>query len=172
MASGETMIGYEVDRSRVLPEWIDLNGHMNVAYYALAFDLAIDTLWGNFGITADHIEQANSSTFAAELHITYRRELTRDEPYVVTAQVLAFSGKGVHQFQRMYHAEDHYLAATAEWINLHIDLEKRRVAPWPDSILERIRAYTVAQGDITKPAEAGRIMQLNNPLFSIDGVAR
>ena len=25
----------------VLPEWIDHNGHMNVAYYVLAFDLQI-----------------------------------------------------------------------------------------------------------------------------------
>ena len=172
MQFDEKMLGVEVDRGRVLPEWIDHNGHMNVAYYALAFDLAIDTLWDDFGITTDHVEQANSSTFAAELHIAYLRELTRDDPYIVTAQVLAFSGKGVHQFQRMYHAEEHYLAATAEWINLHVDLKTRRVAPWPDNILEGIRAYTVAQGDISNPAEAGRIMQLSNPLFSIDGPMR
>ena len=31
-----------VGPQRVLPEWIDYNGHMNVAYYTLAVDTAFD----------------------------------------------------------------------------------------------------------------------------------
>ena len=31
---------WEIHQARVLPEWIDYNGHMNVAYYVLAFDHA------------------------------------------------------------------------------------------------------------------------------------
>ena len=159
-------------QGRVLPEWIDVNGHMNVAYYTLAFDQAIDTLWAEFGITGDHIRAANSSTFTAEMHITYRRELVQDEQFLVTAQVLAFSEKGIHVFLRTYHCDEHYLVATAECVNLHVDLATRRVIPWPGHILERIRAYTVAQGDVIKPAETGRIIQLSNPLFSTGGAAR
>jgi len=166
------LLGMEVSRGHVLPEWIDINGHMNVAYYMLAFDHAVDTLWVDFGITADHIRDANSSTFAVESHITYSRELEEREPYLVTTLILAFSEKGIHQFQRMYHAEEHYLAATAEWINLHVDLKTRRVAAWPGHILERIRAFAVAQGDVTIPVEVGRKMQLNNPLFRTDGPTR
>jgi acyl-CoA thioester hydrolase len=170
--SEDEIKGIEVMRGQVLPDWIDVNGHMNVAYYTLAFDQAIDMLWDDFGITAEHIENANSSTFAAEVHISYRRELNADDPYLLTAQVLAFSAKGLHQFQRIYHAEKNYLAATAEWINLHVDLESRRVTPWPDKILEAIRAFTVAQGDIIMPDEVGRVMQLNNPLFRTDGIVQ
>ena len=38
------MLGIEVTRGTVLPEWIDINDHMNVAYYLLAFDQAVDAL--------------------------------------------------------------------------------------------------------------------------------
>lgn len=169
MNSNADLQGLEVCRSHVLPEWIDINGHMNVAYYVLAFDQAVDTLWDDFGITADHIRDANSSTFAVESHITYSRELKVGEPYIVTAQILAFSAKGIHQLQRMYHAEKKFLAATGEWINLHVDLATRRVTPWPANVLERIRAFAVTQGDVAPAAEVGRVMQLNNPLFSTRG---
>ena len=36
--------GLTVTRGSVIPEWIDINGHMNVAYYVLAFDKAVDDL--------------------------------------------------------------------------------------------------------------------------------
>jgi len=162
------IIGVEVCRGRVLPEWIDVNDHMNVAYYVLAFDRGVDSLWDRFGITAEHIREMNSSTFAVEAHVMYRRELKLDDPYLVTAQVLAFDEKRIHQFQRLYHAEQHFVAATAEWMNLHVDLTTRRVAPWPSSILEDIRTVATTQGDWPYPRDTGRQMGIHKPIFSID----
>ena len=122
------MSGIEVFRGKVLPEWIDINNHMNVAYYVLAFDQAVDSLWEQLGITVDHINVTNSSTFAVESHITWQKELAVDEPYVITSQLLAYDAKRIHQFMRMYHAEKYFLAATAEWLNLHVDLSVRKVS--------------------------------------------
>lgn len=164
--SAAEFYGEEVCRGRVLPEWIDVNGHMNVAYYVLAFDLGVDALWARFGITAAHIQSNNSSTFAVESHVTYWRELKEAEPYLVTAQILAFDEKRIHQFQRMYHAEEGFLAATAEWMNLHVDLSTRRVAPWPESILTGIREAAESQGDWPYPSDAGRVMKVYKPLFA------
>ena len=161
------IVGIEVSRGRVLPEWIDINNHMNVAFYVLAFDEGVDKLWESFGITAEHIQEMNSSTFAVESHVIYRRELKLDDPFIVTAQVLAFDEKRIHQFQRLYHAEEQFLAATAEWMNLHVDLATRRVAPWPDTILEDIRKVAREQGDWPYPQEAGRQMSVSKPIFSI-----
>ena len=48
--------GVSILRGKVLPEWIDVNGHMNVAYYVLVFDRAIDVLWERLGITSEYIE--------------------------------------------------------------------------------------------------------------------
>jgi hypothetical protein len=89
------------------------------------------------------------------------------EPYVITTQVLAYDDKRIHQFMRMYHAEKHYLAATAEWLNLHVDLSIRRVAPWPDDIRDEIAAFTGGQDDGDWPAEAGKQMSLAKPIYSV-----
>ena len=164
--SNTAITGVEVCRGEVLPEWIDLNGHMNVAYYLLAFDLGVDALWAQFGITNEHILSNASSTFAAESHVIYRRELKEAEPYIVTAQILAYDEKRIHQFQRMYHAEEGFLAATAEWMSLHVDLSTRRVAPWPQAILDGIQTVAEAQGEWPYPNDAGRRMSVGRPLFA------
>ncbi len=161
--------GTEVVRGNVLPEWIDVNDHMNVAYYVLAFDLAVDSLWERFGITENYINISQSSTFAVESHVTWQRELKLGEPYVITSQLLAYDSKRIHQFMRMYHAEEHFLAATAEWMNLHVDLSVRRVAPWPDPILERIAEFAGQQDAMAWPVEAGKRMSVKEPLFGASG---
>lgn len=160
------MLGIEVVRGRVLPEWIDINNHMNVAYYVLAFDQGVDTLWEKFGISDGYIRDSGSSTFAVESHITWQREIMESEPYVVTSQILAYDEKRIHQLMRMYHADDHALVATAEWLNLHVDLSIRRVAPWPDDILDLIAAYVSEQGELPWPDEAGKTITLQKPLYT------
>ncbi|MGI9234880.1 MAG: thioesterase family protein [Woeseiaceae bacterium] len=160
------LLGIEVARGQVLPEWIDINNHMNVAYYVLAFDQGVDLLWERFGLTDEYIDEHNSSTFAVESHIIWKREIAEAEAYFVTSQILAFDEKRIHQFMRMYHADERYLVATAEWMNLHVDLERRRVAPWPDDIRQQIANYTREQGAVGWPSEAGKTMSIEKPLFS------
>lgn len=167
--STSEILGFEVYRGTVLPEWIDLNDHMNVAYYVLAFDLGIDTLWDVFGITADHIRDNNSSTFAVECHVDYKAELQLEDPFVISTQVLAYDSKRIHQFMRMYHAEKGYLAATAEWMNLHVDLHERRVSPWPAHILEGIRHFVARQGDWPWPDTVCGRIGVPNPEFTAPG---
>ncbi|MGI9221726.1 MAG: thioesterase family protein [Woeseiaceae bacterium] len=165
MKAQNSFDGRVVHTGAVLPEWIDYNGHMNVAYYVLAFDLGIDGLWGEFGITAEHIKQRQSSTFAVENHVHYKQELKEDDPYVITSQILAYDEKRIHQFQRMYHAQEGFLAATAEWMSLHIDLQARRVAPWPADILNGIQRVAAAQPDAPQPQEQGSTMAVRKPLW-------
>ena len=162
-----TMQGIEVMRGQVLPEWIDINDHMNVAYYLLAFDRAVDVLWSQFGLNEDYVKTHSSSTIAVESHVTWQREIVEGEKYVVTAQILAFDDKRIHQFQRMYHADDGFLAATCEWMNLHFDTSIRRVAPWPDEIRACIAEFADNQGVHPWPAEAGQRMHIKQPLFSV-----
>jgi acyl-CoA thioester hydrolase len=165
--STQRMLGTIVFEGKVLPEWIDVNRHMNVAYYVLAFDLGVDKLWDSFGITNEYMDSGQGSTFAVESHVTYQNELHEGEPFIVTSQILGYDDKRIHQFQRLYHAEKGFLAATAEWMNLHVDLEKRRVSPWPDFILEGIARVARSQSNQSMPAEAGKQMSIANPLYTI-----
>lgn len=161
--------GIEVSSGVVLPEWIDINRHMNVAYYVLALDRGVDDLWAQFGITNEYIESGQGSTFAVECHITYQQELKEADPYRVRSQILAYDEKRIHQFQWLYHAEKGYLAATGEWMNLHVSLATRRVTPWPEPILQNIAAFVRQQQGQRMPAEAGRKMRVAKPLFSLYG---
>ena len=157
--------GISIASGRVLPEWIDFNGHMNVAYYVLAFDLGVDELWKQIGITREYIETEKCSTFAAEAHITYQRELKEDDPFIVNSQILAYDEKRIHQFQYMYHTEEKFLAATGEWMNLHVDLSSRRVTPFPETVLSALQEYTQSQGVLARPAEACRTMRVRKPIY-------
>ena len=151
----------------VKPEWIDFNGHMNVAYYVHAFDLGIDGLWDKFVITETYVDAGRGSTFAVENHVTWQKELHEGERYWVTSQILAYDEKRIHQFQRMYHAEKRFLAATAEWMNLHVDLGARRVSPWPDDVLDAIGKFADAQAGQDRPPEAGKRMSVASPIYSL-----
>ena len=161
--------GMLVAEGHVLPEWIDINGHMNVAYYLLAFDKGVDILWNEAGITDEYIKTRKKTTFAVEAHITYQQELHEGDPYRVTAQILAIDNKRVHQFQRLYHAETGALAATGEWLNLHINLETRRACLWPDDILAAFTAIAESQGNTTIPLEMGKQIKINTPAFALKG---
>jgi len=165
--SSNRICGVRITDGVVKPEWIDYNGHMNVAYYLLAFDLSGDELWHEFGITDEYVRITNKSTFAVECHITYQRELKEGEFYCITSQVLAYDEKRIHFFQRMYHAEERYLAATVEWMNLHVDLGSRRVTQWPEHILTLIEEWVRQQKKGDYPGEAGKRMRVQKPLYSL-----
>ena len=161
--------GLLVATGTVEPEWIDVNGHMNVAYYLLAFDKGVDALWARVGITDKYVAERKLSTFAVEVHVTYQRELHEGDPYRVTTQILAIDDKRLHQFQRLYHAEKGFLAATAEWLNLHVNLASRRVCQWPDDILTGFTDIAQMQTDREIPQELGKRIDISRPLFSLGG---
>lgn len=167
--SGRTEGGFAIHEGVVQPEWIDINGHMNVAYYVLAFDKAVDDLLARAGVTDDYIRDAGGTTFAVESHVTYRQELTEGQAYRIESRVLAYDDKRVHQFQRMLHAQEGWVAATAEWMNLHVDLGTRRVSPWPEATLSALAELTAAQPRAAFPEEAGRQMRIKQPRYRIDG---
>ena len=160
------IVGIEVSRGTVQSDWIDINGHMNVAYYVLAFDRAVDDFWGRLGITDEYIDVTRGSTFAVENHVIWLQEMNEGDPYVVTTQLLAYDAKRIHQFQRMYHEQQRYLAATAEWMNLHVDLELRKVTAWPDFVRQNLEGYAKMQAGLPAPAAAGNRMMVKNPLYA------
>lgn len=161
-----TVRGFEVYSGEVRPEWIDVNQHVNVAYYVLAFDLGVDALWTRFGITDESIADTGGSTFAVECHVTYQAELALGDSFLVTSEILALDEKRIHQFQRMYRSSENALVATCEWMNLHVDLRVRKVSPWPDTVLASMRQIAEAQSGGPLPAEAGSRMRVPKPVYA------
>ena len=146
----------DVGRQRVLPEWIDYNGHMNVAYYVLAFDRGVDEFMSQVGIPPEFLETEKSSTFTLEMHINYLQELHLDDPIRLTCQLLDADSKRVHYFLRLFHAEAGYLAATSEQMMIHVSLESRRTSPFPPKVSRVIDQMMAAHESLPVPDQAGR----------------
>ena len=139
-------------------EWIDYNGHMNVAYYVLAFDHASDQLLDHIGVGAAYAAEVNCSIFIAEAHVTYDQEVREGDRLRFTTQILDHDEKRVHYFHSMYHATDGFLAATNEIMALHVDMTARRVVPFPATAQERLAALMSAHNDLPRPPQAGRVI--------------
>ena len=78
---------------RVEPGWIDYNGHLNMAYYNVLFDRAVDEAYDLLGCGLAYLKQTHHSTFTAEVHIRYLRELHADDPVRVTFQLIDYDAK-------------------------------------------------------------------------------
>lgn len=153
---------YISDDQTVQPSWIDYNGHMNLAFYLTAFDRAFDESYGEMGFTPEKMKQTGSSTFAAEMHITYQQELMQGDPLHIETQLIAFDAKRMHWIQIMYHGRERYRAATAEWLILHVDLRQRRVAAMPERLQSLLRDILAAHSKLPRPPEIGRHINLEN----------
>ena len=140
----------------VLPAYLDRNGHMNVGYYSVLFDLALDRPWALLGLHYDNIASNHHSSFALESHVTYQRELRLDNPLDFTFQVLDVDAKRIHYFMTMLHRRERWLAATLESISICIDMNARRSAAWPGEQFARLNMVYEAHRQRPRPAEAGR----------------
>jgi acyl-CoA thioester hydrolase len=150
----------DIHRSTVLPEWVDWNGHMNVAYYVTAFDQASGAFMRNMGLGRQYVDNQVGMTFVLETHVTYDREMKGGAPMRFTTQLLDRDAKRVHLYHEMFHGQEGYLASTNETIVMNIDYATRRSAPWPEQAAARLEAVWGSHKDLPKPAKAGRVMGL------------
>ena len=153
----------ELYRCFVEPEWIDYNGHMNVAYYVLAFDRATDAFLDFTGLDEALRKRTGSSTFSVEAHITYQREVGEGDPLRFTTQLLGYDAKRIHYLHHMYHEAEGFLSATVEWMTLHVDLNLRKVAPMPAEVQERLAEIMAAHRALPLPEEVGRVIKRPSP---------
>ena len=145
-------------REAVLSEWIDYNGHMNMAYYVLVFDHGTDALLDYIGISESFRNQHNCSTFTAEIHITYLKEAHLGDELLIKTQLLEFDEKRVHYFQQMHDAKSDELLATAEMMSLYMDMQSRRVAMMPKLIMEKLQKIEQLHRELPRPEQMGRII--------------
>ena len=143
----------------VKPEWIDYNGHMNVAYYVLAFDEADDqSMYRRLNLT-DFLPAADAdSTMTAEAHIRYLSEVVEGEVFRCLSQLVDYDTKRWHEIQYMVRgdipdgddpflmdptslAKEDLVATHLRLAALSVDLSSRRVKyTWHEETLDRLHA--------------------------------
>ena len=140
----------------VRPEWIDSNGHMNLACYVVAFDHATDRVYDALGIGNAYRMATGNSCFTTETHTLYEREMLLGERLCVRTWILAVDAKRLHYFHEMFHAATGTRAAAQELLALHIDMGVRRVSPFPRDRLDALRAAVREHAPAELPKGAGR----------------
>ena len=143
-------------RGAVLPEWIDYNGHMNLAYYTVLFDQATDLLFDALGLGLDYRQVTRMGTFVAETHNRYERELLVGARVRVATQIVAADDKRLYLAHEMFALDGGQRTATQELMFLHVDLALRRVCPVPADLRARVAAAAAAHAALPRPDWIGR----------------
>ena len=142
----------------VRPEWIDYNGHMNVGYYHVAFDVAADEFFEFLGLTADFRREHRCTTFALESHLNFLREVKEGDPLRFEARLLDHDAKRIHFYQEMFHATEGYLAASCESLSAYVRQDTRRTAPMPEVLAARLTRMAEAHAALARPWQVGHVI--------------
>ncbi len=145
---------------RIEPHWIDYNGHLNMAYYNVLFDRAVDELYALAGIGEAYATASSRSLFTAEVHLRYLQELREGDAVRVTFQLLGFDSKRLHFFEQLFHATDGWVSATSECLALHVDMQRKKTTPFPDDVARTLSAMHASHARLPRPEAAGKRIEM------------
>ena len=150
----------------VKDEWIDYNGHLNMAFYNVLFDKGVDFFYDMIGVGKEYTQSGVGSVFTLEVHLQYLQELNLHDRVRVHLQLLDFDEKRLHFFEHMFHAEKGYLAATSEQMAIHVNMKTRKSASFSTDALEKIGDLHENHRSVPLPKAAGKSIGLKKSLKS------
>ena len=120
---------------KIIKEWTDYNGHLNVAFYVHVFDIAADVMLDHFNMGGLSAKKNKKTTFVAEMHTIYNQEVRLGEEVETYITYVDHDKKRIHYRLSMFHKEKKYLTATNEVLSLYVDLSKRKVVEFDNDRL-------------------------------------
>lgn len=140
----------------VSPDWIDYNGHMNVAYYTMAIDQAIDRLLeDHIGIGEAYAAAAHQGPYALQSHIHYLGEMLEGEAFHCRLTLLDHDTKRMHIFVEFINAAGG-IAATCEQLLMNVDLKARRGAAYAPDVIARLERMKADHAGIATAQQIGQ----------------
>ncbi len=136
-------------------QWIDYNGHFNMAYYNVLFDRDSDVALALVGLGPDYIKRTGNSYFTLEAHVSYLRELGAADLVTITTQILDYDAKRLHYVQQMHHAGENWIACVNEIIVMHVDMTTKKSSPFPEEILIKVKAMYESHKTLPIPKQVG-----------------
>jgi acyl-CoA thioester hydrolase len=112
----------------------DINGHLNVRHYLGIASEGLDESLEEIGIPQNWPITAGHACFSAEHHCTYFKELRTGDKMSARVILLGRSERAAHALVYLLDDTHQRVSYLMEEILLHIDMETRLTAPWPDDI--------------------------------------
>lgn len=142
------------------PEWQDRNGHVNVQFYVALYELGGWVLFEERGIDEDWFQQRNISVFDLEHHLQFRAELLVGEEVIAYNRMLSRSEKAFHGMYFIVNQTQGRLAATLEYISACVDMQTRRITPFPDQLAGVLDGLLEKHRHLSWSAPACGLMEL------------
>ena len=129
-------------KQKIIKDWTDYNGHMNVAYYVLIFDqYGSEVLLSSFNMGEHSAKTTKRSTMVVESHITYNQEVKEDDDVDINLTYCDHDKKRILYKLEMIHAEKKYLAASLEALSLYVDLNERKVSDFEEEKIKLMSEF-------------------------------
>lgn len=117
----------------------DVNGHLNVRHYTGIASEGLDESLVGLGIPQNW-PASGHACFSAEHHLTYLAELRTGDSMSARVRMLARSERAAHVLVYLLDESHQRLSYVMEEIFLHIEMETRRTAVWPESVAAALDA--------------------------------
>ncbi len=149
----------EIPGRPVDPAWIDYNGHMNVGYYGVAFDIALEQmLVEHLGLGEPQVKTAGQGPYILQSHLTFLREVTQDATICFRFRMLDADSKRGHYFAQMISVDGNEVCATQEALFMNVSHETGRSVAYPDWAVARLARMV----DDHKTLD--RVVQMGQPI--------
>ncbi|KAF1012292.1 MAG: L-carnitine dehydrogenase [Pseudomonas fluorescens] len=146
--------------TKILPEWVDYNGHLRDAFYLLIFSYATDALMDTLGLDSENREASGHSLFTLELHLNYLHEVKLGAEVEVHTQLIAHDRKRLHLYHSLHGVGEERELAGNEQMLLHVDLAGPSSAPFSAAVAEKLASISATQAHLPRPALLGRVIGL------------
>lgn len=155
------MTGLTPYRARIQPDWIDFNGHLRDAYYALLASLAIDDVMDQLGLDGGYRERTHCTLYTLEWHMHFLHEIKGSDELTVTTRVLDVDRKRIHASCDFHCPRLSEPAATAEMMLLHVHQgEKPSSASFPPEVLARLEGLKLSESALAQRGLGSRKIEI------------
>lgn len=149
------MAGKEISRTSIQKDWIDYNGHLRDAYYAVILSDVTDAFMDQIGLDAAYRGATHCTLYTLEMHLHYLLEVKQTDVVRTDLRVIAHDKKRIHASLEMFVDRHPTPVCTCETMLLHVHQgETVATAPFPPEVMARLAEWQ-SLSDVLAPTEPG-----------------
>lgn len=126
-----------VSQGTVKDDWIDYNGHMNMAYYVQCFEETSDFLLEHMNLGYRYAIEEQKGVFVIKCEINYRKEINLNEDFIISLEDLICKGKKLTVGLKMLNVGSATIA-DYQILNLNVNLQTKKSVPFSQMITSQL----------------------------------
>ena len=140
---------------KIIPaDWTDYNNHTNDSRYGQLASEAGDNFLRSIGLDQRYLAETGTF-FTVESHVRFLDQTHAGDKVRVLLRVVSFDAKRLHLWTEILR-EDGVVAATAEYLLLHVDAKSQKSSPMSDDMFAVVTRIGTAHASLPEPTGLGR----------------